>query len=122
VWQTLSQSWKLSVINLPVVFEDCKFIRAVTMSKSGFIKLFVTIQRGSGNFEVLYKDMVVVTGRVSHCSNVSQEQTNLKPFDLCSKDATQILEQDEIYKELNLRGYNYRQDWQCCLDFFIDPD
>jgi hypothetical protein len=80
------------------------------MPKSGFIKLFVTIQRGSGNFEVLYKDMVIVTGRISHCSNMSQEQTNLKPFDLCSKDETQILEQDEIYKELNLRGYNYRQD------------
>jgi fatty acid synthase len=110
VWQTLSQSWKLSVINFPVIFEDCKFIRAVTMPKSGFIKLFVTIQRGSGNFEVMHKDMVVATGRVSHCSNVSQDQTNLKPFHLCSEDATQIMEQDEIYKELNLRGYNYRQD------------
>jgi fatty acid synthase len=110
VWQTLSQSWKLSVINFPVIFEDCKFIRAVTMPKSSFIKLFVTIQRGSGNFEVMHNGMVVVTGRIYHCSNVSQEQTNLKPFHLCSEDATQILEQDEIYKELNLRGYNYRQD------------
>ncbi|KAH0813343.1 hypothetical protein GEV33_009449 [Tenebrio molitor] len=69
VWQTLAQSWKLAVIDFPVVFENCKFIRAVTMPKTGFIKLFVTIQRGCGNFEVVHMDQVVVTGRVSHCSN-----------------------------------------------------
>jgi fatty acid synthase len=97
------------VNDLPVVFENCKFIRAVTMPTNGFVKLIITIQRGNGNFEVMNKDAVVVTGRITLCSNTSQEQINLEPNVLNTEDPTLVLEQDEIYKELYLRGYNYRQ-------------
>jgi fatty acid synthase len=110
VWQTFAESRRLLVNDLPVIFENCKFIRAVTMPKDGPVKLIITIQRGTGNFEVMDKDAVLVTGRISHCSNMSQEQINLEPHVLTTKDPTLILEQDEIYKELYLRGYNYRQD------------
>ncbi|KAJ3619939.1 hypothetical protein MTP99_003942 [Tenebrio molitor] len=113
VWQTFAQSRRLLVNNLPVIFENCKFIRAVTIPKNGLVKLIITIQRGTGNFEVMDKDAVVVTGRISHCSNMSQEQINLEPHVLNTEDPTLILEQDEIYKKLNLQGYNYRQDRQC---------
>jgi fatty acid synthase len=109
VWQTFAQSRRLLVNDLPVVFENCKFIRAVTMPKNGFIKLIITIQRGTGNFEVMNKDAVVVTGRITLCSNMSQEQINLEPNVLNTEDPTLVLEQDEIYKELYLRGYNYGQ-------------
>jgi fatty acid synthase len=62
------------VNDLPVIFENCKFIRAVTMPKNVPVKLIITIQRGTGNFEVMDKDAVVVTGRITPCSNMSQEQ------------------------------------------------
>jgi fatty acid synthase len=120
VWQTFAQSRRLLVNNLPVIFENCKFIRAVTIPKNGVVKLIITIQRGTGNFEVMDKDAVVVTGRISHCSNMSQEQINLEPHIVNTEDPTLILEQDEIYKKLNLQGYNYRQDGQCLLDSFIN--
>jgi fatty acid synthase len=108
------------VNDLPVLFENCKFIRAVTMPKNGPVKLIITIQRGTGNFEVMDKDAVVATGRITACSNMSQEQINLEPDVLNTEDPTLILEQDEIYKELNLRGYNYRQDRPCLVDSFIN--
>jgi fatty acid synthase len=120
VWQTFAQSRRLLVNDLPVIFENCKFIRAVTMPKNGLVKLIITIQRGTGNFEVIDKDAVLVTGRISRCSNMSREQINLEPHVLNTEDPTLILEQDEIYKELNLRGYNYRQDRQCLVDSFIN--
>jgi hypothetical protein len=80
------------------------------MLKNGLVKLIITIQRGIGNFEVMNKDAVVATGRITPCSNMSQEQDNLESHVLNTGDPTLILEQDEIYKELYLRGYNYRQD------------
>jgi fatty acid synthase len=108
------------VNDLPVIFENCKFIRAVTMPKNVPVKLIITIQRGTGNFEVMDKDAVVVTGRITPCSNMSQEQINLESHVLNTEDPTLILEQDEIYKELHLRGYNYRQDRPCLVDFFTN--
>jgi hypothetical protein len=90
------------------------------MPKNGLVKLIITIQRGTGNFEVMDKDVVVATGRITPCSNMSQEQINLEPHILNTEDPTLILEQDEIYKELNLRGYNYRQGRPCLVDSFIN--
>jgi fatty acid synthase len=120
VWQTFAESRRLLVNDLSVIFENCKFIRAVTMPKNGLVKFIITIQRGNGNFEVMDKDGVVATGRITPCCNMSQEQVKLEPHVRNTEDPTLILEQDEIYKELNLRGYNYRQDRQCLVDSFIN--
>jgi fatty acid synthase len=120
VWQTFAESRRLLVNDLSVIFENCKFIRAVTMPKNGLVKFIITIQRGNGNFEVMDKDAVVATGRITPCCNMSQEQINLEPDVLNTEDSTLILEQDEIYNELNLRGYNYRQDRPCLVDSFIN--
>lgn len=79
------------------------------MPKSGFLKLLVMIQRGSGNFEIFEKNSVVVTGRIRAVEDVTTHWVDLKPHTWDDTDSTQILEQDEVYRELTLRGYNYRQ-------------
>lgn len=79
------------------------------MPKNGFINLLVTIQKGSGNFEILEKDSTVVSGRIEFSSDVDQQQCDFGSFDL-KDDRSEILEQDEIYREMYLRGYNYRQE------------
>jgi hypothetical protein len=90
------------------------------MPKNGLVKLVITIQRGTGNFEVMDKDAVLVAGRISLCSNMSQEQVHLEPHVLNTENPTLMLEQDEISKELYIRGYNYWQDRPCLVDSFIN--
>ena len=72
------------------------------------MKLLVTIQRGTGNFEILEKDSLIVSGRLQICPNASQQQIMLPEFNSFSDDKLEILEQDDIYREFYLRGYNYR--------------
>ena len=83
-------------------------MRAVTLPKSGYVKLLITIQRGTGKFEILEKDSMIVSGRIHHCPNASEQQVNLPNFHSFSDNKLEILKQDDIYREFNLRGYNYR--------------
>ena len=78
------------------------------MPKSGYVKLLVTVQRGTGKFEILENDSIIVSGRIQSCPNASQQQVNLPHFDSLSDNKLEILEQDDIYREFYLRGYNYR--------------
>ena len=72
------------------------------------MKLLVTIQRGTGNFEILEKDSLIVSGRLQICPNASQQQIMLPKFNSFNDDKLEVLEQDDIYREFYLRGYNYR--------------
>ena len=75
------------------------------------MKLLVTIQRGTGNFEILEKDSLIVSGRLQICPNASQQQIMLPEFNSFNDDKLEVLEQDDIYREFYLRGYNYRLVW-----------
>ncbi|EFA05201.1 fatty acid synthase [Tribolium castaneum] len=96
----LTRSAKLA----PVVFTNCKFIRATIVPKIGFLNLVVSIQRESGFFEIMENDTIVVTGRI-------QAPQDLKPFKSTFKvvenQSEVVLDQYDIYKELHLRGYDY---------------
>ena len=78
------------------------------MPKSGYVKLLITIQRGTGNFEILEKDSLVVSGRIQICPNANKQQNILPKLNSFNDDKLEMLEQDEIYREFYLRGYNYR--------------
>ncbi|KAJ3652436.1 hypothetical protein Zmor_018400 [Zophobas morio] len=107
VWQTFAQNRKLLPSDIPVLFENCKFIKAIPLPKSGYVRLVITIQSGTGNFEVIEKDSLIVSGRIQLCPNASQQQTVVPNFNSFSDDTSKILEQDDIYREFYLRGYNY---------------
>ena len=108
MWQSYAETQGFLAVDIPVLFENCKFIRAVTLPNNNYVKLLVTIQRGTGNFEILEKGSLIVSGRIQLCPNASQQQVILPKFDSLSDDKRNILEQDDIYREFNLRGYNYR--------------
>lgn len=107
VWETFAQCRRLLTDDMAVIFENCRFVRAVTMPKTGFVKLLITIGKGDGKFEVLEKDQLVVSGRLRALNEVAEKETNFPPIPL-GEDPKNILEHDEIYRELYLRGYNYR--------------
>jgi len=61
-----------------------------------------------GKFEITEEDSVVVTGTVHETSNPEQEMI---PTDLLPEhDEEEHMNARDIYKELKLRGYQYR-DW-----------
>ena len=78
------------------------------MPNTGYIKLLVMLQRGTGNFEILEKDSLLVSGRITTCSSSDRQQISLSSGATLGDDKLKTLQQDEIYREFHLRGYNYR--------------
>ncbi|KAJ3652400.1 hypothetical protein Zmor_018369 [Zophobas morio] len=106
-WQTFAHFRKQTIDAMPVKFENCKFIRATTMPNTGYLNLLVMLQRGTGNFEILEKNSLLVRGRITTCSNSDRQQINLSSNDTLKDDKLKTLQQDDIYREFHLRGYNY---------------
>ncbi|CAG9770257.1 unnamed protein product [Ceutorhynchus assimilis] len=71
------------------------------------LELHVMIQRQSGNFEITKGEVPVVTGRI----RMDDSQDHILPSSIIinnfNKDNA-FLSSRDIYKELRLRGYNYK--------------
>ncbi|KAG5667645.1 hypothetical protein PVAND_015619 [Polypedilum vanderplanki] len=103
-------AWKLAALQnkeffdkFDVEFEDVKFLRACNIpADPNGIKLTVVVQRGSGKFEIINGKSTVCTGIVRIASESKMRQfyhEDSKKIELKAKD---------FYKELRLRGYNYK--------------
>ncbi|XP_067209348.1 fatty acid synthase-like [Linepithema humile] len=106
VWETIGMIMGKAYQSMPIVFQDIKFIRAIHLSNNSSVNLTIVIQKGSGTFEIIERDSVVVTGIVRTVSNIEQEMTpnGLLPMDT---DEEEHMTSRDIYKELKLRGYQY---------------
>lgn len=94
--------------DMSVVFEDIKFLRATNVPKDGRTYLLVMVQKVSGSFEVIESGQTVVTGTIRVTENPEAEIPSLPiPLPPDNRDY-QPLNQKDIYKELRLRGYNYK--------------
>lgn len=89
---------------MDIEFENIRFMRATYLKESNSsINLTIVINIGSGNFEVTEGITAVVSGTVRYVKES-------KPItDLSNEPETDypILNMDDFYKELRLRGYNY---------------
>lgn len=90
-----------------MIFENVRFNRATTIPKNGSVEFTVSIQKGSGYFEVIEGDAAVVTGIVYLKENMREEHFN-ETIDLIVDDDVIVPQEGDVYKELRLRGYNYR--------------
>lgn len=109
VWDTLAQVSGLMTTDTKVVFENCKFLRACSIPLDTHkLELTIMIQRGSGNYEIIEGDSPVASGRVNFCENILEEQIDLSGNYGESLPNELPLKTKDIYKELRLRGYNYR--------------
>ncbi|XP_067616135.1 fatty acid synthase isoform X2 [Eurosta solidaginis] len=104
VWETFSLMYHgPSYMDVPVEFEDIRFLRATSMSLNGNIELNVMIHYGTGQFEITEAGSTVVTGRIREIENPIAPQT----YESNEKSDFPELSKKDFYKELKLRGYHY---------------
>ncbi|XP_023311358.1 fatty acid synthase [Anoplophora glabripennis] len=108
VWDAFANISKISFHDMRIVFENCRFMRATTVSQKRQLVLEVVIYRGTGNFEIVEGNTVVVKGRISLLDDKGCCST-IRAFDepLLSHNTDFPLKTKDVYKELRLRGYNY---------------
>ncbi|XP_018393294.1 PREDICTED: fatty acid synthase-like [Cyphomyrmex costatus] len=106
VWKTIGMMKGLMYTTIPIVFRDVKFIRATYLSKNDAVELYISIQT-DGKFEITEGESVVVTGTVYETLNPEQEMISI---DLLPEDSDEdeVMTVRDIYKELKLRGYQYK--------------
>ncbi|XP_059474548.1 fatty acid synthase-like [Neocloeon triangulifer] len=104
-WETFALMSNKMITDVPIVFENVKFLRATNVPKDGAVTFTIMVTKGTGHFEVVESGSTVVTGRLSQPENVAKEQLDLPPA-TPTNDQPPLLQED-VYKELRLRGYNY---------------
>ncbi|XP_069675926.1 fatty acid synthase-like [Periplaneta americana] len=107
VWTSLGLM--VGQIHTKVVFENVRFHRATNIPKEGSIKFFITVQKGSGKFEVVESGVEVVTGLVRIPEGNDDEMVPLPLYEQSFGNDLTELNSHDIYKELRLRGYNYQR-------------
>ncbi|XP_036342897.1 fatty acid synthase-like [Rhagoletis pomonella] len=104
VWETYSLMYHgPSYMDVPVEFEDVRFLRATNMSLNGNVELNVMIHYGTGQFEITESGSLVVTGSIHEIEN----PVIPKVYDFNNKSDFPMLSKKDFYKELRLRGYHY---------------
>lgn len=105
-WETLALMRGELYSEVPVVFENVRFQRATNIPKDGTVEFIVMVQKGSGTFEVVESGAPVVTGRLYIPTDVNKEMIDMPPHPDEPSDTD--LNIKDVYKELRLRGYNYK--------------
>ncbi|XP_076267679.1 fatty acid synthase-like [Rhynchophorus ferrugineus] len=107
VWDLFAYMNYISMMEMKVVFENCRFISACTMpsEKVNVLSLHVMIHRQSGNFQISHEDTVVVKGRIRIALKNETQLATLEKLDITNQSI--FMTKKDIYKELKLRGYNY---------------
>ncbi|KNC21351.1 hypothetical protein FF38_13054 [Lucilia cuprina] len=109
VWKSFAiMHGTLDFETFDVEFENVRFLRATTLSAKDQIKLQVSIQRGTGVFEITESKTIIASGVIRKIPEKSQ------PPAISSKPRKEnvILMKKDFYKELKLRGYHYNGDFQ----------
>ncbi|XP_044017897.1 fatty acid synthase-like isoform X2 [Aphidius gifuensis] len=103
IWETVGMIKGKLYTEISVVFEDVKFLRATNLPKEGVVVLTLSVQKGSGRFEVSEGGAAVVTGYIREISNPSTEKIEC----INNNEKVQEMSTKDVYKELKLRGYHY---------------
>jgi len=106
IWKTLANLRNVNFEQLPVIFENVYFKRATIMPKKKAIKFCIKISEETGDFEIYEANAIISSGNIRVSKSIENDQ--LPPLTLSSVDEKILpLNAKDIYKEFNLRGYEY---------------
>ena len=89
---------------MPVLFEQIQIHRATICSLQNKVTFYVNILPTNGTFEIIENNTIIVTGKISLSEQLTMQQFHKKNL-LNSKE--NLLQTNEIYRDFNLRGYEY---------------
>lgn len=90
-------------MNMKVVFEDVKFMRATSMQENKDILITISIHRVSGRFEIVEGRSAIAQGIIR-----TGENENMTEIITDQSKISVKLSQADFYKELRLRGYFHK--------------
>ena len=112
-WRIYAASVTKNWVNVPVVFENVQFRRAVLLNEDVITKIKVIYSRKSGDFFVYENDQLCCLGKVYgpiDDSLLLQSQFYENQNRVFENEVT--LTKDDIYKDLRVRGYDYSGEFQ----------
>lgn len=124
VWQSVAKMRQIKrqgmidekMLSLPgIEFENVEIHKATILKQGEKINFKVNLMATSGQFELTESQNLVVTGQVRileeklDIDQTSQLESMTKMEQMTSKD---FMHKEEIYKELRLRGYEYKDQFQ----------
>jgi hypothetical protein len=102
------------------VFENLNFKKMLTVPKVGSVPLHAMIQKGSGDFEVLAGEDILVTGRLTFPNPADKCLGNFIDVEI-DKDHIQLSGSD-VYNEFQHRGYKYSGQYKTIKNLTIGED
>ncbi|GBP51813.1 Fatty acid synthase [Eumeta japonica] len=102
VWETLAMMMENKMVKVPVQFCDVRFDSDVVASDDEVLVLDVTIQKGSGQFEVTHRRNIVASGCIRRHCKENMSTVVIEPVE------EEYVTSSEIYKMFHLKGYSYR--------------
>lgn len=122
-WRALAKLSSQTYHQMAVTFEDVQIHHATIIPKTGTVTLQVSINPGSGSFEVTENEALVVSGRILRPPQEALEEGGSVlevPVDL-ERQSTDVegairLSAGDVYKQLRLRGYDYGPTFQGIME------
>ncbi|XP_065209085.1 fatty acid synthase-like [Planococcus citri] len=112
VLETFSTIHGKKPTKIPVIFENVRFERATNVPEKDVLKFHVTIQISSKSFEVSESGAAVASGTIRILENTDKKLENTALTNdkvmLSDSGCINFLSTSDFYKELRLRGYQYR--------------
>ncbi|NXG58624.1 FAS synthase, partial [Hemiprocne comata] len=118
-WRTLARSLDMTMEKTPVKFEDVTIHQATILPKKGSVQLEVRLMPASHCFEVSGNGNLAVSGKISLLENTALKNFHNQLVDFktqVDKSSKPGLLKEDIYQELQLRGYNYGPTFQGILE------
>ncbi|KAM7371282.1 hypothetical protein PAMP_010767 [Pampus punctatissimus] len=118
-WRTLVRSLGVVMETTPVTFEDVTIHRATILPKTGSVQLEVRLMPATNKFEVSENGNLAVSGKISILEDAALDSFQSQ---ICQQAANNDdnpkmkLMMPDVYRELRLRGYDYRKDFQGILE------
>ncbi|XP_050064418.1 fatty acid synthase-like [Aphis gossypii] len=105
VWKAYAKLQGKWFEDVPVIFQNIRFHRPTVLNTEGSIQFSINILNESGEFELLEGGSLTVSGRVKLLAQNSEEN---QIEHLATISEQMELNSDDFYKELRLRGYQYK--------------
>lgn len=104
-WRQFAKMKNSTLEKTPVVLEDVVFHRATILPKDGSVKFGINFFDGTGRFEICEGGSLAVSGKIYVPEDIDSSQLQLNP--LATDASGLVMNTNDVYKELRLRGYDY---------------